>query len=254
MFRGRIAAVSYLNTVPFIYGIEHADDLRATLLLSPPSGCAAAYNDSLADIALLPVGALPTLKNARIITPYCIGASGAVRTVTVMSNRPLNDVRTVWLDSHSMTSALLVRILCRHHWKIEPQFRRMEDYTVAETPAEGDAFLFIGDKVFDYEGRFAHVWDLAVCWEQMTGLPFVFAVWVARDGVDDHVVRRLEEALEYGTRHVREAIARYGHSGKPYAYSYLTQNIDYLFDERKHEALSLYWELGRTFLPKADPG
>ena len=243
MFRGRIAAVSYLNTVPFIYGIERADDLRATLLLSPPSGCAEAFNAGLADIALIPSGALPTIKDAKIVTPFCLGASGSVRTVMLMSDSALQDIRRIWLDSHSITSAQLVRVLCEKFWHIAPEFRHMGDYAVVDKPEKGDAFLLIGDKVFDYEGRFANVWDLSVEWTVMTGLPFVFAVWIARKSVPPPILESLESALRYGTQHVREAIAHYGHSGKPYAYDYLTRNIDYRFDEPKQRALTLFREL-----------
>lgn len=243
MFRGRIAAVSYLNTVPFIYGIERADDLRATLLLSPPSGCAEAFNSGQADIALIPTGALQTIKNAEIVTPFCIGAAGSVRTVTLMSNCALSEIGRIWLDSHSITSALLIRVLCANAWHITPEFRQMDDYAVVDNPRPGDAFLLIGDKVFDYEGRFANVWDLSVEWTAMTGLPFVFAVWVARESVPPPTLQNLENALRYGTQHVREAIAHYGHSGKPYAYDYLTKNIDHRFDEPKQRALMLFREL-----------
>jgi chorismate dehydratase len=243
MFRGRVAAVSYLNTVPFIYGMEHADDLRAALLLSPPSGCARAFSAGLADIALVPTGALPTLDDAHIITPFCIGASGRVRTVTLMSDEPLERIERVYLDPHSMTSALLVQVLCKHHFNIAPRFVSLDDYARVDAPAAGDGFMLIGDKVFDYEGRLAHTWDLAEEWERMTGLPFVFAVWVAREGVPREAVEALEAALAYGTAHIREAIAHCGHSGKPYALDYLTRNIDYRFDEAKHRALTLFKQM-----------
>ena len=82
--RNRIAAVSYLNTIPFIYGIEHAGaGLHAELLLSPPRGCAEALRDGKADLALIPVAAIPGISDLRIVTPYCIGASGPVRTVVL---------------------------------------------------------------------------------------------------------------------------------------------------------------------------
>ena len=73
MMRNRIAAVSYLNTIPFIYGIEHAGaGLHAELLLSPPRGCAEALRDGQADLALIPVAAIPGSSDLRIVTPYCI--------------------------------------------------------------------------------------------------------------------------------------------------------------------------------------
>ena len=74
----RIAAVSYLNTIPFIYGIQHEDNLRAELLLAPPAGCYANYAEGRADIALMPSAMIPTLKSTNIITDYCIGSSGNI--------------------------------------------------------------------------------------------------------------------------------------------------------------------------------
>ncbi|MCL2561815.1 MAG: menaquinone biosynthesis protein [Rikenellaceae bacterium] len=249
--RKRIAAVSYLNTVPFIYGIEHADEaLRAALLLFPPSGCAAAFSSGEADIALIPTGALTVLKGTRIATPFCIGAHGSVRTVALMSDYPLAEIRRIHLDSHSITSALLLRILCAQVWSITPEFVRMDDYSVADTPATGDAFLLIGDKVFGLEGRFVNTWDLAEMWQCETGLPFVFAVWVARGELPP----RFDDALDYGVRHIREAIVHYGHADKDYAYDYLTRNIDYRFDERKRRALQLFLDEGRKFAPRSESG
>lgn len=136
-----IAAVSYLNTVPFIYGIRHADKLRAELLLAPPSACARNFIDRKADIALVPAGALPLMDDAEIVTNYCIGAEKSVRTVTVMSNVPIGEATVIHLDSHSMTSALLVRILAAELWHIRPEWRELTDYSAAEHPAEREAFL-----------------------------------------------------------------------------------------------------------------
>ncbi len=246
VFRGRIAAVSYLNTVPLIYGIERAQALHAALLLSPPAGCADAFDSHKADIALVPVGALSQITDYSIITSFCIGASRAVRTVVLITDEPLENIRRIFLDPHSRTSALLVQVLCRHHWGISPRFEPLTDYEMVDSPAPGDAYMLIGDKVFDYEARFAFVHDLAGEWISMTGLPFVFAVWVARQKVPPSVVADLEAALEYGTGHIREAIDHYGHSGKPYAFDYLTHNIDYRFDAPKRQALTLFQNL----LPK----
>ncbi len=250
----KIAAVSYLNTVPFIYGIKHAGKLRAELLLSPPAGCAQAFLNKEADIALVPVGALPQLSDARIITEYCIGAEKNVRTVTVMSGSPIKQVKRIWLDSHSMTSALLTRILAAELWKISPEFKDLTDYSVAESPAEGDAFLFIGDKVFGYEGKFKYTYDLADCWRELTGKPFVFAVWIARRNVPEDVVEALQDSLTLGVERIWEAVADYEHEDKEGAYFYLTENIDYLFDNQKRKALELFWDKGLKAVPRANPG
>lgn len=254
MYQGRIVAVSYLNTVPFIYGIEHADKMRATLLLSPPSHCVTSFINGEADIALIPVAAIPAIKDAEIVTSYCIGASSPVRTVTVMSNHPMEEVKRVYLDSHSRTSALLTKILSDEYWEISPEWVELTHYGVVDHPREGDAFLLIGDKVFDYEGRFDYTHDLSVCWNKMTGLPFVFAAWVARKGTESGLIEALNSSLEFGVQHISEAINYYEHSGKPYAYEYLTENIDFVFNEQKKRALSLFWEKAEKFQAKVDPG
>ena len=251
----RIAAVSYLNTIPFIYGIEHADDLRARLLLAPPSQCAENYRSGRADIALLPAAAVPSLRSTEVITSYCIGAVGPVRTVVLVSPTPVSEVRRVFLDAHSLTSVQLTGYLAAHRWKIAPEWFAMSDYAQLEHTAPGDAFLLIGDKVFDYEGRFPFVYDLAAEWKKATRLPFAFAVWVARKGTAPDLTEGLQHALTFGIEHTYEAILEHGFDNKPYdAYAYLTQNIDYIFDNQKHKALQKFWDSGIKVTPRANPG
>jgi chorismate dehydratase len=160
--------------------------------------------------------------------------------VVLVSNSPLRQIRRVWLDSHSMTSVRLARLLAAEHWHITPEWVELTDYSVLENPAEGDAFVLIGDKVFENEGRFAHTWDLAVEWRALTGLPMVFAVWVARKDVEPETVDALENALTLGVERVYEAILESDFADRPYAYEYLTRNIDYFFDESKRRALQRF--------------
>jgi chorismate dehydratase len=251
-----IAAVSYLNTISLLYGIRHSDELSANLLLSPPSGCAEAFDSHEADIALVPVGALPTIKEKDfdIVSTFCIGAEGPVRTVVVNSNEPLGQIKRVWLDSHSRTSVKLVKYLAATRWKIAPEWVELTDYTILENPVEGDAFLLIGDKVFDNEGRFAHTWDLAAEWEAQTHLPMVFAVWVARKSVSAETLAALEDALTLGVERIYEAILESDYADRDYAYEYLTRNIDFLFDEQKRMALQKFWDVALHSPLHANPG
>ena len=139
----RIAAVSYLNTIPFIYGIRHAGNLRAELLLTPPALCARNFIAGDADIALLPSAVVPGLKGADLISDFCIGAEEEVRTVVVVSNTPIEEVRRIWLDGHSRTSVQLAGYLAARKWHIAPEWLAMEEYAVLDTPQDGDAFLLI---------------------------------------------------------------------------------------------------------------
>lgn len=255
MTRTRIVAVSYLNTIPFIYGIEHAGfGLHDGLLLSPPSGCAAALAEGRAEIGLIPVAAIPSLSHFDIITPFCIGASGPVRTVVLFAQQPLEQLKRIYLDPHSLTSVRLARILASEKWGIEPEWLPLTDYGgLADRDPEA-GYVLIGDKVFEYEECFAIRYDLAREWQTLTGLPFVFAAWVAKKGVDPAVIASLESALRYGTEHIPQAIGASCYAQTPYALDYLTHNIDYRFDLQKRRALQLYWEKGMKIDPRVNPG
>ena len=250
----KITAVSYLNTIPFIYGLRHHANLGADLLLAPPATCYKNFVEGKADIALMPVAMVPSLPDAEIITDYCIGAVGKVRTVVVMTNTPISKVRRIYLDVHSKTSVQLCGYLAKNLWKIEPEWVSMEEYSVLDNATEGDAFLLIGDKVFDNEGKFAYTYDLSEEWQRATKMPFAFAVWVARKGVAYEVRDELQEAFTFGVEHIYEAILESDYADRDYAYQYLTENIDFLFDIQKHNALKKFWDYGLKIEPKVNPG
>ncbi len=247
MTRTRIAAVSYLNTIPFIHGIRHAgNDLRAELLLSPPAGCAEALETGKADIALIPVAGIPGIQNIEIIGNHCIGAHESVRTVVLMSVSPLEEIHTVYLDPHSRTSVALVRVLADNYWNIAPRWLPLTDFDDVK-PTQGVGYTLIGDKVFGYEPLFPYNYDLAGAWHAWTGLPFVFAAWVARRGVDPHAVQALEKALDYGVDHIEEAVTadlveRQRGIDHTAAVRYLTENIDFRLDGPKRQSMQLFFE------------
>ena len=254
MFRGKIAAVSYLNTIPFIYGIEHANKLQASLLPCLPSHCAELFKSGEVEIALVPVGTLYDLEDYKIITSFCIGASADVRTVTIMSNSPIEDVKTLWLDSHSRTSALLAKILCEEYWNVSPDYKYLEDYSILDCPNPNEAFLLIGDKVFAQERKFKYSYDLAKEWIKNTQLPFVFAVWVAKESCPIEIVEQLNDSLKYGVENIQNAIDYFNCNTEGYEYQYLTENIDFVFDQDKKKALELFCKKGLKFKKFINPG
>lgn len=268
----RITAVSYLNTLPFIYGIEQRALVRAAgegiaLSLRVPALCAAAAIDRTGetDIALVPVAAIPLILGfsaasghsgteadftPQIITDYCIGAEGAVDSVVLLSDTPLDGVRRIYLDSHSRTSVQLARVLARERWHIEPEWVDMADCAAASGKLEpGEAMVAIGDKVFALTSAHSYGWryDLAAEWAELTGgMPFVFAAWVAcsRAGLD--YAPALNEALGYGVGHIAESITGTVRRSRDFdfdpAYRYLTQHIKFNLDDNKRAAMRLFWE------------
>ena len=243
----KVAAVSYLNTVPFIYGIRHAgNDLCAELLLSPPAQCAEHIAGGKADIALIPVAEIAEIPGIELIGNHCISANDNVRTVVLMSASPLEEIHTIYLDPHSRTSVNLVRILADERWNIAPEWLPLTDFADVR-PEPGVGYTLIGDKVFGYEHLFPYKYDLAHAWNEWTGLAFVFAAWVAREGVDPAVVERLEQALQYGINHIPDAVRedlgeRERHIPYDTAVSYLTENIDFELDFLKRESMAIFRE------------
>ncbi|MEG0163481.1 MAG: menaquinone biosynthesis protein, partial [Mucinivorans sp.] len=235
MSRVRVVAVSYLNTVPMIYGITHAatNELRDGLVLCPPAACADALIDGSADVALVPVATLKNLPQARLITPYCISASGPVATVVLLTNTPTEQITTIYLDSQSRTSVQLVRILARQKWQIDVRYI---DH-LPQSLAPGQAMVAIGDKVFDLQEHYLYKIDLAQEWQQMTNLPFVFAVWATCRNIDSQTVDALTQAIGYGIRHIPMAVP--WDKNRERNIAYLTSNIEFELNRAKHEAINL---------------
>ncbi len=251
----KIAAVSYLNTTPFIYGIQHEGNFSADLLLLTPAECAQAFAEGKVDIALVPAATVPTLPLAEVVSEYCIGASGEVRTVVLLSDDPIDKVKRIFVDTHSRTSVQLAGYLAKHRWKIEPEWYTLDDMAQLSHGEDGDAFLLIGDKVFEHEGEFDYTYDLAQEWMAATSLPFTFAVWVARKGTSYEALDALEQALEFGVEHLYEAILEYRPDESAVeSYQYLSENIDFLFDAQKRKALKKFWDSGIKIEPKSNPG
>lgn len=194
----RISVVSYLNSLPFISGLEKfAESGKVILSKDIPSECARKLLTGKADIGLVPVAVIPQLKEYHIISEYCIGAFKTVQSVMLYSQVQLNEVKTILLDHHSRTSAMLIQLLAKHHWKISPQF--IHDADTNENLIEGKtAALVIGDRALAMQGKFPFQFDLASAWFEMTGLPFVFACWVSNHKLENGFVSRFNDALKAG--------------------------------------------------------
>ncbi|MFI3304180.1 MAG: menaquinone biosynthesis protein [Rikenellaceae bacterium] len=252
MSKIKIASVSYLNSVPFTYGINESGAIDAELILAPPVECSRLLSEGEVDIALIPVAATPNLGiDVEIITSHCIGTVGAVRTVVLLSDEEPKSIERIWLDTESQTSIKLLAHLCEHHFKITPEWHLLDNRERISHPEDGDAFLLIGDKVFEHEGEFEYTFDLAEEWMRLTSLPFVFAVWCAPRGVDEEIVEQLELALEWGVEHTFEALQAIRPDVEMEdGYRYLTSNIDTMLDGAKREAMRLFLASKSRIIPK----
>lgn len=204
------------------------------LSLDIPSDCAYKLINNQVDIGLVPVAALLEIPDYKIISNYCIGASGAVDSVFIFSNKPIEEVRTITLDVQSRTSNNLAKVLLKNYWKVTPDF-------VVEEPA--DAFVQIGDRTFGKKEQYAYRYDLAEEWQKFNGLPFVFAVWAANKEIPETFVLDFNEALKYGLEHRNDVIKGITRKENFDFEDYLINKIDYILDEKKLEALKTFHEL-----------
>jgi chorismate dehydratase len=238
----RVASVSFLNSRPLIYGLER--DPRVKLDLAVPSKLAGSLQNAQADVALLPVIDYQRMDGLCVVPAGGIGCDGPTLTVRIFSPCPIEQITTLACDPDSHTSVALARIVLAERHQIRPEFI---DLTKA-TGRAGEARLLIGDKVVCNEPQgFEHQYDLGLEWKQMTGLPFVFAVWTARTGVDlGDMPQRLERAKRDGIEHVNELIQKYAvPNGWPagLALQYLTVYLRFDVSDVHLSAIERFHEL-----------
>ena len=246
----RIAAINYLNTIPFIYGLEALmAPGEIVMQFCTPSESARMLRDDRADVGIMPVGAIPDLRDPHIVSDFCIGATGKVASVVVCSGKPIADVDEIRLDVDSRTSVLLTRVLCRDKWRIAPRFVPFDASLQPLDPSK--CYLLIGDKALLNADRFNYVYDLAEEWIALKRLPFVFAAWTANKALDPRFIESFNRALEYGVRHIPEAVEKYNvQFPRDYAYIYLRDNISFTLDSEKRAGLTEFW---RVALEKLTP-
>ncbi|MGD0583891.1 MAG: menaquinone biosynthesis protein [Bacteroidales bacterium] len=245
----RISAVKYANTYPFIWGLrESGFEKKVIIETDHPAECAAKLISRRADVGLIPVAALPQVKNYKIIGKYCIGANENVRTVMLFSNCPFEEVKAISLDYRSRSSVNLTRVLAKNMWKRD--FRWIdtsENYDFVNIRKD-EAVVLIGDQCFVSESKFEFRIDLAGEWNRFTGLPFVFAVWAANRKMRKGFIDEFNEALKLGVDNIHKVAVSFSGISvikEDELETYLRNNIDYNFDEKKVNAMNLFLDLLR---------
>ncbi len=164
----KVSCVSYLNSTPFDHGLlQHDFAGKLDLSLDIPSVCANKLITGKADIGLVPVAAISDIPGAQRISKWCIGADGPVKSVTLLSSVPLDQIETILLDYHSVTSVNLTKVLAKCFWKIKPVWinakEGFEKNVVGTTAA-----VIIGDRSLEMQHLFPYVYDLAGEWKNYT--------------------------------------------------------------------------------------
>jgi len=247
----RVCAVSYLNTVPLVWGFTHSPDpaLRDVfdLRFALPSLCAQQMASGEADIGILPV-----IETARQKLDYFPGTGiachGPVRTILLVSKVPYAQIKTLAVDSGSRTSVMLSRVILAERYGATPRvFAHVAD--MEAMLAQADAALIIGDPALHIDPAtipYACL-DLGAEWVNMTGLPMVFAVWSARkELIREPYLQAFQASCRYGLEHmddiVREQSPIRGIS-EQLTRDYLTKHIVFELGERDYEGMRRYLDL-----------
>ena len=206
------------------------------LVIDYPSKIAEALLNDEIDIGLVPVAIIPEMIDYHIVSDYCISSDGAVESVGIFSEVPIEDIKVVLLDYQSKTSIQLARILLRDHWNINPVFENA-GLDFREKITGNTAAVVIGDRAFEQAKTSKYHYDLGLAWKNMTGLPFVFAAWVSNKPMNEFFIDRFNEANSFGLQHIDEVV-----SENPYPLfdlkQYYTQNIQYKLDSYKRGGMN----------------
>jgi len=241
--RWRIGAVSYLNTRPLLLGIEQESFLNSIdLVKSYPAKIAQDLLEGQIDIGLVPVAILPQLSTPHIVSKYVIGTNGAVASVALFSEVPIDEIKSIYLDYQSRTSVQLLKILLAEYWKVEVDFLTASEGYIDQISGT-TAGLIIGDRALDNLNKFPYMYDLGLAWKQHTGLPFVFAAWVANQPIPAEFMAAFDEANGYGLAHLEEVRSLIPANEQVYdLHKYYTENISYVYDEEKKQGLERFLE------------
>ena len=246
----RVGSVSYLNAKPLIHGLEN--DPNVDLQLAVPAKLLDGLRSRQFDVALLPVIDYQRLRDARIVPSGGIGCDGPTLTVRIFSRVPIEKITALACDVESHTSVALARIVLAERFDIRPRFVDLPGPSADARQASPPSMLLIGDKVVSHEpGGMQHQLDLGAAWKELTGKPFVFAVWIARFGTDlADLPDRLRQARDRGLADLPNIVARHAVSrGWPadLAMKYLSVYLKFEIGPAQLDAIRLFHDLASKY-------
>ena len=245
----RVGSVPYLNAVPLTCGLEDA------IVLAPPSELAVMLRQGKLDAALVSVTEVLLNDAYDILDGIAIASLGEVKSVLLAHRKPLEDLTEIFCDTASLTSVNLLRVLLAERG-LKPEFKPLPDYASA---IKLDYVLLIGDPALDFL-RAPHdheIFDLGAAWLELTSLPFVYAVWALRRGVENSRLRRqLREARDFGLDTLDSIILSRTEYDYAFRKDYLGWHIHYHLGTDEKRGLAKFIELlrkhglGPVFEPK----
>ena len=263
----KISIVQYLNSVPLCWGILEGSAKDAfDPVFSTPAECADQLAAGTVDVGLIPSIEYQRIPGCRIIPGPVIASLNRVQSVILLSMVPLFQIRRIAFDRASRASVALTQIILQKSYGTRPEFHAA-DADPVRMLADHDAALIIGDAALRYQASNmlpdsekqtdlirdgaepVYVFDLMERWNNLTGLPFVFAFWAARKGFGDKaVVERLIESRAFGLANLDAIADRYATEmklEKDFVLRYIERHVYYHMDSDCVEAIRLFHEFAR---------
>lgn len=208
------------------------------LTMDYPAKIAQQLIDGTVDVALVPVAIIPKLPEAHIIADFCIGAEALVASVCLFSEVPLHEIKRIYLDYQSRTSAALLQLLVKEYWKLDVEFLPTTGH-YQDNIKGTDAGLVIGDRALEQRKVTPFIYDLAEHWMRFTSLPFVFAAWISNKPLPASFVQAFNDATGVGVHNIPAVVAE-----NPYDVydltTYYTQNISYPLTPAKRQGMQKF--------------
>ena len=235
----RIGSVPYLNSVPLTHGIEHETEYDV------PSRLAEKLRTGQHDAALVSITEALFNDGYDVLDGVAVASRGEVKSVFLAHRQPLDEIETIHCDTASLTSVNLLRLLFAEHGrtpKLEPPGGYRQSVSLENV-------LLIGNPAIDFL-RATHehkIWDLGTAWHELTGLPFVYAVWALRRGHHEITLReKLHTAKTNGLAHLAQTIETYPDYDADFRQSYLGGHICYDLGDVEKAGLAKFSELLKT--------
>jgi chorismate dehydratase len=232
----RVGSVRYLNAVPLTRGVEEE------IIFATPSKLAEMLERDELDAALVSVTEVLLKNKYDVLDGIAIASLGEVKSVLLAHRKPLTEAKEIFCDTASLTSVQLLRVLLAEQG-IKPEFKPLASYDFAALP---DFALLIGDPALDFQRSSPthDIMDLGEAWHDLTKLPFVYAVWALKRGIDNYVLRRkLWEARDFGLDTLDHIISTRTEYDRDFRQDYLSWHIHYHLGADEKRGLAKFAEL-----------
>jgi chorismate dehydratase len=233
----KVGSVPYLNAVPLTRGLEEQ------IVFAPPSELARMLQRDELDAALVSLTEVLLHDRYDILDGIAVASLGEVKSVFLAHRQPLAEMGEIYCDTASLSSVNLLKVLLAENG-LKPELRPLPDY---QTAPSLDNVLLIGDRALEFARNSPpqELWDLGAAWFELTGLPFVYAVWALRRIPNDLLRRRLREARNFGLDTLDYIISSRSEFDYDFRKDYLSWHIHFHLGTEERRGIARFIELLR---------